>query len=212
VRIIYKDDCIAVVVKEFGEISELPEAPDPKADYTPLLLKEELEASGESGELYTVHRLDRTTAGLMVYARTRESAAHLSRQIQEGGFEKLYLAAVLGKPAAESGEMRDYLFFDRRKGKAFTADKKRNGTKEAILRYQWLESRETKYGEVSIVQVSLITGRTHQIRVQFGSRGIPLLGDGKYGSKANYKGCALFSARISFAHPKNGSKMEFSAE
>ena len=211
-KIVYKDNAIVVVEKGFGEISELPDAPDPKADYTPVMIGQALEAEGESGELFTVHRLDRTTAGLMVYARTKSAAAELSRQIQDGAFRKIYLAAVSGKPAESGGEMRDYLYFDRRKGKAFAVEKKRNGTKEALLRYEWLETKETRFGTAEIMRIQLMTGRTHQIRVQFGSRGMPLLGDGKYGSRVNYKGCALFSAELRFMHPETGEEMAFSAE
>lgn len=211
-KIVYKDNAVVVVEKGFGEISELSDAPDPKADYTPALISRALEAEGESGELFTVHRLDRTTAGLMVYARTKAAAAELSRQIQDGAFSKTYLAAVSGKPAESTGEMQDYLYFDRRKGKAFAVEKKRNGTKEALLRYEWLETKETRLGNAEIVKIQLMTGRTHQIRVQFGSRGMPLLGDGKYGSRVNYKGCALFSAKLRFMHPETGEEMAFSAE
>ncbi len=211
-KIVYQDRGIVVAEKGFGEISELPETADPKAVYTPVLIRDALEAAGESGELYTVHRLDRTTAGLMVYARTAKAAANLSSQIQDGTFGKTYLAAVSGKPTETSGEMRDFLYYDRRKGKAFAVDKKRNGTKEALLRYEWQGSKETRFCEVSIVRIALVTGRTHQIRVQFGSRGMPLLGDGKYGSRANFKGCALFSVELTFKHPDTGAQMRFCAE
>ena len=211
-KIVYLDKYIAVVEKGFGEISELPEQPEPNAAYTPLLLREALTASGESPDLFTVHRLDRTTAGLMVYARTAKSASVLSNQLQDGTFEKIYLAAVGGKPAETCGEMRDFLFFDRRKGKSFPADKKRSGTKEALLRYELNETLETRFGETSIFRVALMTGRTHQIRVQFASRGLPLLGDGKYGSRINYKGCALFSAELHFLHPETGEKLSFAAD
>jgi len=204
VNIVYTDSHIAVVNKGFGEISEIPEKEEKGAVYTPLLLRETL-----GGEIYTVHRLDRTTEGLMVYARTKEAAAALSRQ---GVLEKVYIAAVQGEPEAESGEMRDYLYFDRRKGKSFPADKKRSGTKEALLRYGRIGTAETRWGSVSLMRVMLMTGRTHQIRVQFASRGMPLLGDGKYGSRANYKGCALFSAELRFMHPGTGERMEFRAD
>lgn len=210
-KIVYRDDEIVVTEKGFGEISELPDVIDPKADYTPMLIQRELEANGESGDLFTVHRLDRTTAGLMVYARTSHAAAELSRQIRDGKLEKIYLAAVGGSPTEPSGEMKDFLYFDRRRGKSFVADKKRNGTKEAILRYEVVEVRETQYGRVAVTRITLVTGRTHQIRVQFGSRGMPLLGDGKYGSRVNYKGCALFSSELRFIHPKTGEQKVFYA-
>lgn len=209
-KIIYKDEQIAVVEKGFGEISELPENPEAGAKYTPELLRCALEA--KPGEIYVVHRLDRTTAGLMVYARTKKAASELCQEIQTGVLEKIYLAVIHGKPENESGEMRDFLFFDRHKGKSFTAAKKRNGTKEALLRYQWLESWETRWGEVSLVRIQLMTGRTHQIRVQFASRGMPLLGDGKYGSRANFRGGSLFSAELRFRHPATGEPLEFKTE
>lgn len=211
-NIIYKDDCIAVVEKAFGEISERSENPETGTAYTPDLLRCALEGEGESGAVFTVHRLDRTTAGLMVYARTKKAAAELSRQLQEGTLEKIYIAAVHGKPENTRGEMRDFLFFDRRKGKSFAVEKRRNGTKEALLRYEWLESRETHWGEISLVRVWLMTGRTHQIRVQFASRGMPLLGDGKYGSRANFKGCSLLSAELRLKHPVTGVEKQFRTE
>ncbi len=211
-KLIFKDKAFVVVEKGFGEISELPQTPEPNTEYSPLLLRQTLEEAGESGILYTVHRLDRTTAGLMVYARTAEAAAALSAQLQDGRLEKHYLALVQGTPEQVEGEMRDFLYFDRRRGKSFIADKKRNGTKEALLHYRCLESRETRFGQVTLVRVALMTGRTHQIRVQFAGRGMPLLGDGKYGSRANYKGCALFSAELRFVHPKTGEGLTFTAE
>lgn len=217
-NIIYKDEQLVVVDKGFGEISELPSpvgetSGERGAVYTPALLQRALADAGEDDAVYPVHRLDRTTAGLTVYARTREAAASLSRQMQPGGaFEKRYLALTQGKPTEKSGEMRDYLYFDRRRGKSFPAERKRNGTKEAILRYEWLEDRETRWGVVSLIRVALLTGRTHQIRVQFASRGYPLLGDGKYGSRANFKGCALFSCEMRFLSPATGEALSFQIE
>jgi len=233
-NVVYIDKHIAVVNKGFGEISEPAADSEQTADtgknvYTPELLRMYIENMcsgdftysenlGHTGQpvsekpiqIFPVHRLDRTTAGLMVYTLNKSAAAVLSEEIQSGELEKIYTAAVHGKPECAEGEMRDFLFFDRRKCKSFVSDKKRGGTKEAVLKYKLLETAENeRWGEVSTVRVKLMTGRTHQIRVQFASRGMPLLGDGKYGSRANFKGCALVSSKLRLTHPVTAEKMEF---
>ena len=136
---------------------------------------------GLHGEIYPVHRLDQAVGGVMVYARTKQAAAALSRAIQEGRMEKEDLA-VLTKPMAEaSGTLRDLLYHDRVKNKTYVVKRKRNGVKEAVLDYETLASG----AEGTLIHVHLHTGRTHQIRVQFASRGCPLAGDGKYGGKGS---------------------------
>ena len=146
-------------------------------------------AAEVGGEIYPVHRLDQAVGGVMVYARTKQAAAALSRAIQEGRMEKDYLA-VLTKPMAEaSGTLRDLLYHDRVKNKTYVVKRKRNGVKEAVLDYETLASG----AEGTLVRVHLHTGRTHQIRVQFASRGMPLVGDGKYGSRKNAASPALWS-------------------
>ena len=130
---------------------------------------------GLHGEIYPVHRLDQAVGGVMVYARTKQAAAALSRAIQEGRMEKEYLA-VLTKPMAEPhGTLRDLLYHDRVKNKTYVVKRKRNGVKEAVLDYETLASG----AEGTLIRVHLHTGRTHQIRVQFAARGCPLAGDGK---------------------------------
>ena len=146
-------------------------------------------AAEVGGEIYPVHRLDQAVGGVMVYARTKQAAAALSRAIQEGRMEKDYLA-VLTKPMAEaSGTLRDLLYHDRVKNKTYVVKRKRNGVKEAVLDYETLASG----AEGTLVRVHLHTGRTHQIRVQFASRGMPLVGDGKYGSRKNAASPTLWS-------------------
>lgn len=160
-------------------------------------------AAEVGGEIYPVHRLDQAVGGVMVYARTKQAAAALSRAIQEGRMEKEYLA-VLTKPMAEPcGTLRDLLYHDRVKNKTYVVKRKRNGVKEAVLDYETLASGANG----TLVRVHLHTGRTHQIRVQFASRGCPLAGDGKYGGKGSAP--LLWSYRLSFPDPRDGTMRIF---
>ena len=160
-------------------------------------------AAEVGGEIYPVHRLDQAVGGVMVYARTKQAAAALSRAIQEGRMEKDYLA-VLTKPMAEaSGTLRDLLYHDRVKNKTYVVKRKRNGVKEAVLDYETLASG----AEGTLVRVHLHTGRTHQIRVQFASRGCPLAGDGKYGGKGSAP--LLWSYRLAVPDPRDGTMRIF---
>lgn len=158
---------------------------------------------GLHGEIYPVHRLDQAVGGVMVYARTKQAAAALSRAIQEGRMEKEYLA-VLTKPMAEaSGTLRDLLYHDRVKNKTYVVKRKRNGVKEAVLDYETLASG----AEGTFIRVHLHTGRTHQIRVQFAARGCPLAGDGKYGGRGSAP--LLWSYRLAFPNPRDGTMRIF---
>ena len=157
----------------------------------------QLENEGEGSALWLVHRLDRVVGGLMVFARNKKSAAQLSELIAIGDFVKEYVAVVEGE--CQGGEMRDFIYKDARLSKAFVTDRKRAGVKEAVLSYDALSTLQTQDGARTLVKVSLLTGRYHQIRAQFSSRKLPLVGDGKYGSRD--KGAhtpALFSHRIKF--------------
>lgn len=175
----------------------------------PVLLAEAL--GGDAASFRCVHRLDRAVGGAMVFARTQNAAAHLSRQVQLRALEKEYLAVCSGVPAPREGEMQDWIFKDSAKQKSFTVRAPRGGVKEAQLAYRVLETRETDGAQRSLVRVALHTGRFHQIRCQFASRGHPLLGDGKYGSRE--RGCtvALWSARLAFTHPASGKRVVFDA-
>ena len=168
----------------------------------PRLLSEEL-----GGDIYCVHRLDRAVGGVMVYARTAAAAAALSRQIAARQFHKEYLAVVQGRPEEDSAILRDLLFWDRTKNKSFVVKRQRGGVKDAELEYALLEALP----ELSLLRVILHTGRTHQIRVQFSSRALPLVGDVKYGSR--YRDCALalWSHALGFRHPSTGKAMSFAA-
>ncbi len=164
------------------------------------------EALGEpKADVRTVHRLDRVVAGLMVLARNGKAASELSRQIREGEFEKEYTAVVHGTPTEMSGTFRDLLGRDKARRMTFVAEEMAKGVQEAILDYQVLAASE----QMSRVQIQLHTGRTHQIRVQFASRGMPLVGERKYSTLEDPCEIALWSYRLGFSHPKTGEKMEF---
>ncbi len=188
-EILYSDREIAVCVKPVGLDSEqqVPEA-----------LRAAL-----GGEIYPIHRLDKNVSGVMVYARTRSAAAALSRCVQDGSLVKEYVALVHGTPP-EKGDWQDLLWKDSVKNKVFVVKRERKGVKPARLEFTRLTA-----GETSLVRIRLHTGRSHQIRVQFASRGYPLVGDHKYGSRDAQTAPMLFSCRLSF--PWKGETRTFQA-
>ncbi len=194
--VLYQDKDLVVCRKAPGLLSE-GEGPDSLVT----LLSRQC-----GGPVCPVHRLDRGAAGLMVFARSQASAAALSRAVQEKRLNKEYFALVSGVPTPAAGEMTDFLFKDSQKGKVFAVKRPRKGVREARLTYRTLWSGGAE--PVSLVRIRLDTGRTHQIRVQFSSRGMPLLGDGKYGSRVKGE-LALFSCALGFPHPVTGQRMEF---
>lgn len=182
IEILYEDKDIVFCVKPSGFSSETD---------LPNKLKEQLKS-----EIYTLHRLDTPVGGVMVYAKNKIAAAKISKKIAENSdFEKTYLAVCEGEFEVTEGKMEDLLFKDSRKNKSFVVKKERKGVKKALLSYEVLKTGEYKEKPCSLVRVTLKTGRSHQIRVQFASRKHPLLGDGKYGSKINTS-LALFSHSI----------------
>lgn len=159
-------------------------------------------------DIRTVHRLDRVVSGLMVLARNAQSASELSRQIREDQFEKEYLAVVHGAPEEDAGRFCDLLFRDKARKMTMVATELGKGVQPASLRY-WVLDRENG---MSRVRIALETGRTHQIRVQFASRGLPLVGERKYSALEDSCEIALWSYRLAFTHPKTGEAMEFVLE
>lgn len=198
-EILYEDKEIAVCIKQRGLLSQY----DEKKPNMISLLKEIC-----GGEIYPVHRLDREVGGVMVYAKTQKAASVLSARVADRSFDKIYLARVHGVPENEKGIMEDFLYFDKGKNKSFTVKKERRGVKKALLEYELLETD----GSTSLVKVKLHTGRTHQIRVQFASRRMPLLGDRRYGAGDDEKTIALWSHFISFTHPESKERMVFEKE
>ncbi len=158
---------------------------------------------------YLAHRLDRNTGGAMVLSKMQKATGKLSEAIQRREFEKEYLAVIKGVPEENEGVFKDLLFRDSQKNKTFVVKRERKGVKEASLEYKVLATAEhPDHGKISLVRVKLHTGRTHQVRVQFASRKMPLLGDGKYGSRDNRCETALWSFRLGFRHPITGEFVE----
>ena len=177
-KIIYKDKKYVAIIKPAG----MPSQSDLTGDVDAMTATSKL--LGELGEkvaLWLVHRLDRTVGGVMVFARSKESAAEISREIAEGTFDKEYLAVAEG--VCEDGEMRDFLFKDSTLSKAFVVKTERKGAKLAVLESQTEKTVTEREETLSLVRIKLKTGRFHQIRAQFSHRGHPLVGDKKYGSR-----------------------------
>jgi len=182
IEILFEDNNLVFCVKPAGVSSE---------DEFPAMLKNELNC-----EIYTLHRLDKPVGGVMVYAKNKKTAAEINKKISEqSDFSKTYLTVCEGEFIEEAGVMDDLLFKDSQKNKSFVVKRERKGVRRAILCYRVLEKAEFQGKICSLVSVSLKTGRSHQIRVQFASRKHPLCGDRKYGSKYNCP-IALFSHEI----------------
>ena len=200
IRILRAEADLWAVVKPAGALSE-----EGSGVTVPSLIRQETGAEA----VYCVHRLDREASGVMVYAKTPDAAARLSQYVAGREMEKDYLAVVHGRPAEEAGEYRDLLFRDKARGKSFVVTRPRKGVREAVLQYRLLAFD----GRLSLVRIRLLTGRTHQIRVQFSSRGMPLYGDRRYGGREP-DGLALWSCRIAlpdgrvFSAPPEGGVWE----
>ncbi len=192
--ILLKNKNYIVVNKPAG----VPSQSDLSGDEDELTIaKRELNSLGENSNLWLVHRLDRVVGGVMVFARNKETSARLSELVGGRGMEKEYLAVVEGE--ADGGMLIDYIYKDSAKGKAFTVSTLRRGAKEAVLEYTRIAQTKTERGILTLVRIKLHTGRFHQIRVQFASRRMPLVGDGKYGSRDSLaKMPALYATRIAF--------------
>ncbi len=202
-NVLYHDDAILVCEKPADCLSE----PGPGKNL-PALAAAWLAARGEEPTVRTVHRLDRAVGGLTVLARTQRAAASLIDQIAARTAEKEYLAVLRGVPEQDEATLEDLLFHDSRTNKTFVVTRPRKGVRTAKLSYRVLGRAEGEAGPLTLVRVKLYTGRTHQIRAQFSHRGLPLLGDIRYGSRAAH-GPALFSCLLAFDHPATGERMQF---
>ena len=199
-EIVYIDSDIVVCIKPARVLS----TDEPGG--LPDLIREEL--GNPKADIRTVHRLDRVVSGLMVLARNAKAASELSRQVREDEFEKEYLAVVHGVPAEKNSTLRDLLIRDKARKMTLVTDTPGKGVQEAILHYQTVAEGEG----LSRVCIQLVTGRTHQIRTQFASRNLPLVGERKYAVLDDDCEIALWSHRIGFTHPTTGERMEFTQE
>ena len=199
-EIVYIDSDIVVCIKPARVLS----TDEPGG--LPDLIREEL--GNPKADIRTVHRLDRVVSGLMVLARNTKAASELSRQVREDEFEKEYLAVVHGVSAEKNSTLRDLLIRDKARKMTLVTDTPGKGAQEAILHYQTVAEGEG----LSRVCIQLVTGRTHQIRTQFASRDLPLVGERKYAVLEDDCEIALWSHRIGFTHPTTGERMEFTQE
>lgn len=200
IPILYQDNRILVCLKPAGVRST------DESGGLPELLR--LQLRDETACLRTVHRLDQVVGGVMVLARSRKAAQLLSAQVADHRFQKEYLAVAEGSLAPVEGEFRDLLGRDKTRRLTYVAQAPGKEVREAILSYRLLEER----AGLSLVAIRLLTGRTHQIRCQFSSRGLPLVGDQKYGAtKQELEGIALWSHALAFQHPQSGETVQFEA-
>lgn len=200
----YRDRAIAVCVKPPDCLSEPAQARN-----LPALLSSYFQTQNEPEPVFTVHRLDREVGGLSVLGRTHEAAASLIAQFSAHTVQKEYYAVLRGIPQASHAVLEDLLFRDAAKNKSYVVNRMRKGVRQARLEYVVLETVTDGDQPLSLVRIRLFTGRTHQIRVQFASRKLPLVGDVRYGGRDARCNIALFSCALGFTHPTENRRMHF---
>lgn len=216
-HVLYEDQEILVVEKPAGMESQSSRRFEPDMvseikNYLKLSTKLSTNASTKGKEPYVgvIHRLDKPVGGIMVYAKTQRAAAALSKAVQEHRIQKTYQAVLCGKTVDIVGNYVDYLLKDGKSNHSQVVDKSVPDSKRAELRYRILEEKETEKGVLSLTEIELLTGRHHQIRVQFSSHGLPLWGDNKYNPACEARSSlALYAVGLSFEHPVTGKQMHF---
>ncbi|MCC0683015.1 RluA family pseudouridine synthase [Clostridioides sp. ZZV15-6383] len=207
IKVIYEDNHLLVVEKPVNILSQGDNTND--KDMVNLLKDYIKKKYNKPGNVYIglIHRLDRPVGGVMVFAKTSKAASRLSEQVRNKSFKKTYLAVVHGKIKSSSDTLRDFLYKNKKTNMVTVVKKNHTDAKEAELNYKVLDFKEN----LSLVQVNLKTGRSHQIRVQFSSRKHPLYGDQRYGKEINKVGqqISLWSNKIEIYHPTTKEKMEF---
>ena len=201
--ILYEDAHLVICLKPPGVLSEDSE----KGRCMPALLREHYRAQGKNDYIATVHRLDKIVGGVMVFSRRRQVTGQLTAAIARHEITKEYLAVLRGHPEKAEDTLTDLLFRDAAHNKSYVVRRMRKGVREARLSYREIARTEA----LSLVRIQLHTGRTHQIRVQFASRGLPLLGDIRYGSRDERCTAALWSYRLALRHPVTDETVDVSA-
>lgn len=213
-KVLYEDNDIIVVVKPAGVESQAAKkfAPDMISEIRKHMVINKLCPPGKEPYVAVIHRLDKPVSGVMVYAKSKKAAAVLSEQVQNHKMEKVYQAVVCGKPVNTVDNFVDYLQKSVDGNYSQVVDKGEKDAKKAELSFEAVETVETEDGPLTLVRIYLKTGRHHQIRVQFSSRGLPLYGDGRYNPAAGSARIplALCAVSLAFAHPITGKRMEFS--
>ncbi len=221
-KIIYEDEHVLVCHKPAGLATQSGRVGQPDVESE---LKKYLNRPGEAKReskaqppyLGVVHRLDQPVEGLLVFAKTKKAAAHLTKQLSEGSLNKQYYAMVCGQPVKEDGELVDYLVKDGNVARVVTGQTE--GAKKAVLRYKVVEGTQVPTN-VAILDIHIETGRFHQIRVQMSHAGMPLLGDSKYGTQESatlsrqlgIRNVALCAYAVEFMHPVNGKRLGFNIQ
>lgn len=221
-KIIYEDEHVLVCHKPAGLATQSGRVGQPDVESE---LKKYLNRPGEAKReskaqppyLGVVHRLDQPVEGLLVFAKTKKVAAHLTKQLSEGSLNKQYYAMVCGQPVKEDGELVDYLVKDGNVARVVTGQTE--GAKKAVLRYKVVEGAQVPTN-VAILDIRIETGRFHQIRVQMSHAGMPLLGDSKYGTQESatlsrqlgIRNVALCAYAVEFMHPVNGNRLGFNIQ
>lgn len=223
IKILYEDNHLIVCIKPINVPVQEDSTKD--IDMLTLLKKYIKDKYNKPGNVFVglVHRLDRPVGGIMVFARTSKGASRLSDAIRKRELKKQYLAVVEGLPEKKSGELVDFLIKESKNNTVHVVHENTDGAKEAVLRYKVVDSKYdfASKSAYSLIKIDLITGRPHQIRVQFSSRGYPLVGDVKYGSKSNSimndnkkrfnENILLWSYSLEFEHPTKNKTMFFKA-
>ncbi len=205
IDILFEDKYLLVVVKPYGVLSQ--DSATEKG--LPDILSKYREEKGEGSYIGTPYRLDRTTQGIMVYAKDPKTAAFLSKMVMDKKLRKFYYALVSPVPEVKEGTLKDLLFYDRTKNKSYVVKRERKGVKKAELFYKIVDTKIIDNNEMSLIKVKLFTGRTHQIRCQMSNIGCPVAGDRRYGSMINTKNILLCAGDVYFIHPLTKENLHF---
>lgn len=203
-KLLYEDRHLCLALKPVGVLSE----DHPTKACMPALLREHFRAENKHDTIATVHRLDKVVGGVMLFSRSAAVTGKLTGLVARHEVEKYYLAILRGRPEKDADTLEDLLFHDSTHNKSYVVQRERRGVRRASLSYEVLGYCASE--DLTLVKVHLHTGRTHQIRVQFSHRKLPLLGDIRYGSKADCDP-ALWSYHLGFVHPVTRKKIAVEA-